>query len=130
MGVRQLQQECRDRGLPTARDKETLVARLTEADSGPGPHLGEGEHVLSREAVREAASAAAFTPPGPAPVVHREVFPARDGGPDDAEHAACRASTIAAAQAHGYTPQGDAYRVGTVDGMYVYEVHLQRGGAR
>lgn len=142
MSVRELQQACRQRGLPTARDRDTLVARLEEADSEKGTPVVEAAHEFSGDAyeyggiLQPGLSEATNTsgqpePVVPAadvmPVVHRETFPAREGGPDDAEHLVCRASTIAGAQARGYTTMGDAYRVATVDGMYVYEVHLRRG---
>jgi hypothetical protein len=129
MSARELQQACRDRGLPTARDKDTMVARLLEAGAASGPHLHEGERVLSGPAARatqdEVADLTGLVPAVPA--VHREQFPARDDGPDDTEHAACRAATITAAHAAGHATMGDAYRTGTVNGMWVYEVHLRRG---
>jgi hypothetical protein len=128
MSVRELQQACRQRGLPTARDKDTMVARLGESDAADQYEDGDA---LQPDAATTTSTSGQPEPVVPAadvvPVVHRERFPAREGGPDDAEHLACRASTIAAAQAHGYTTMGDAYRVATVDGMYVYEVHLRRG---
>ncbi|HEY9353677.1 MAG TPA: SAP domain-containing protein [Nocardioides sp.] len=122
MSARELQQACRDRGLPTARDKDTMVARLMEADATPAETTNTSDQP---EPVLSVADPASLVPVTPA--VHRETFPARDGGPGDDEHAACRTATIAAAQAHGYTPMGDAHRVATVDGMWVYEVHLRRG---
>lgn len=141
MSARELQQACRDRGLPTARDKDTMVSRLEEADAAQGLSLAEGEYVMSGTAVRKAAEEQTLSPSAAepnevadlaslvpvTPAVHREEFPARDGGPDDDEHTACRAATLAAAQAHGYTPMGDAHRAATADGMWVYEVHLRRG---
>lgn len=119
MSVRQLQQACRDRGLPTARDKDTMIERLTGVEQDPG---------------EPAAEPAVITVPVtsqtlPALTVWQERYPAGEHLPDR-EHQANCAAVVAAAEARGYTVQGGGRRVGTVDGSHVYEVFLRRGGQR
>lgn len=130
MGVRQLQQACRDRGLPTARDKDTLVARLTEAETADSDVSYEDGGVLEPGWVERANTSVQTEAVVPlaaepvTPVVWRERYP---GGPlTDATHQGNCAAVVAAAQALGYTTVGGGYRAGTVDGQHVYEVHLRR----
>jgi hypothetical protein len=123
MSARELQQACRDRGLATARDKDTMVARLTEADSKQGPLRAENEAVTADPA-DQALPVTDATPEVPA--VWQERYPAGEHLADR-EHQANCAAVVAAAEAHGYQPMGGGYRVGTVDGQHVYEVHLCRG---
>lgn len=131
MGVRALQQACRDRGLPTARDKDTLVARLTEAETADSDVSYEDGGVLEPgwvERANTSGQAEAVVPLAAepvTPVVWRERYP---GGPlTDATHQANCATVVAAAEARGYIVQGGGRRVGTVDGQHVYEVYLRRG---
>jgi len=119
MSARELQQACRDRGLPTARDKDTMVARLEEADTAHGSP--EPEHGT-------AATVPAAPQALPGLTVWQEQFPAREGGLADAEHQANCAAVVAAAEARGYQTLGGGHRTGTVDGHHVYEVYLRRGG--
>lgn len=119
MSVRQLQQACRDRGLPTARDKDTMIARLGDAE---------------QDRAEPAAEPAVITVPVtaktvPALTVWQERYPAGEHLPDR-EHQANCANVVAAAEARGYTVQGGGRRVGTVDGQHVYEVFLRRGRQR
>jgi hypothetical protein len=132
MSARELQQACRDRGLPTARDKDTMIARLVEADGTQETGdtveaaLGGPESVLSAPLARTAGFSV-DDKPQPAPAVWQERYPVHEGGLTDAEHTVNRAAVAAAAAAHGYQTLGDGHRTGTVDGWHVYEVHLRRG---
>lgn len=125
MSTRELQEECRRRGLPSARAKADLVERLTDHDSA----LADEPAALQAPAPGEPP---ASTPPGDrshlptAPAVQQMRFPAGPEGPDEEEHLAYRQAVIQAALAAGHTPRGDAYRVGTIDGHEVYEVRLRQ----
>lgn len=118
MDARQLQQACRDRGLPTARDKASMVARLTAADE-QAPIEGEMAP-KEPDPVPDPPVAAVRVPVGG---VWQERYP---GGPlSDREHQANCAAVQAAAQAAGYTTQGSGRRACTVDGEHVYEVYVR-----
>lgn len=133
MSARELQQACRDRGLPTARDKDTMVARLTEADAEPSTgepenacaHCGSTEH--SWDDCEEYTALVADEQASVTPAVWQERYPARANGLDNTEHHNNCAAVVAAAQARGYQTAGGGYRAGTVNGEHVYEVHLRRG---
>lgn len=128
MSARELQQACRDRGLPTARDKDTMIGRLAEADGAvEEPQPAEGGHDAVQEPAEPAAAARGAAPEGPVPAVWQERYPARGNGISNAEHQANCAAVVAAARARGYTPQGGGRRAGTQGGMHVYEVYLRRG---
>lgn len=127
MSARELQQACRDRGLPTARDKDTMIGRLAEADGTAGAPPAEGGHGAVQEPAELAAAARGAAPEGPVPAVWQERYPARATGISNAEHQTNCAAVVAAARARGYTPQGSGRRAGTQDGMHVYEVYLRRG---
>lgn len=125
MSTRELQEECRRRGLPSGRAKTELVERLTEHDT----------EAADAPAMPQAPAPNAPLPsvsPGdrahsvPAPVVQRLQFPAGPEGPDEEEHLAYRQAVIQAALKAGRIPRGDAYRVGTAGGYEVYEVRLRQ----
>ena len=130
MSVQELREESQRRGLGTARSRADLIQRLTDNDNMKQPSLADGEYVLSPAAIREAtvsadtiASAAIAEP---APRVFRQTFDAEPDGPDEATHLAHRQATIEAAEDAGYTPRGDARLATTVDGRWVYEVHVRQ----
>jgi hypothetical protein len=123
MSARELQQACRDRGLPTARDKDTMVARLEEADTAQG---SSGSEQSPDTGTVITVPASSQTMPGL--TVWQEQFPAREGGLTDTEHQANCAAVVAAAEARGYQTLGGGHRTGTVDDHHVYEVYLRRGG--
>jgi hypothetical protein len=118
MDARQLQQACRDRGLPTARDKATMVARLTAAD--------EQAPTAADTAPEEPDPAP--SPPAAARVpvagVWQERYPA-DAPLTDREHQANCSAVQAAAQAAGYATRGSGRRARTVGGEHVYEVYVR-----
>lgn len=115
MDARQLQQACRDRGLPTARDKASMVARLTAADE-QAPTAAD----TAPEEPDPAPPAAARVPVAG---VWQERYP---GGPlTDRQHQANCAAVQAAAQAAGYTTRGSGRRARTVGGVHVYEVFVR-----
>lgn len=125
LSTRELQEECKRRGLPSGRAKAELTERLLAHDAA----------ARQPDASTPAPGGTPTpTPPGdrsdtPTPTVpgaHRERFPAGLSGPDEAEHLAYRQATIQAARAAGHVPRGDAYRIGTVDGHEVYEVRLRQ----
>lgn len=130
MSTRDLQEECRRRGLPSGRVKAELVARLVEADGAEVVSAEDdfADDVLPADSVDDADEAAVPEPVQPvsaqpaAPGVFRLDFQAEAGGPDEESHLAYRQATIQAAIEAGHVPRGDAYRTGTVDGREVYEV--------
>ena len=128
MSIRELQEECRRRGLPSGRVKAELVERLTGHDADEGPSLADGDYALSSTAVREAAAEANLElPEAPAPRAFRLEFPAELGGPDEEVHLACRQATVQAAIEAGLIPRGDA-RLAQVQGdVWVYEVSVRAG---
>lgn len=130
LSARALQQACRDRGLPTARDKDTMISRLVEADAADREAPPGDDDVLQPEAVPASSSQPGPVPaPAVTPAVWRERYPAGEQLADG-EHQANCANVAAAAVARGYTTLGSGRRVGTVDGCHVYEVYLRRGGTR
>ena len=130
MSTRDLQEECRRRGLPSGRVKAELVARLTDADAAEAGSADDdfADDTLpadSTDAVDEAPTPEPVQPVSAlpaAPGVFRLDFQAEAGGPDEESHLAYRQATIQAAIEAGHVPRGDAYRTGTVDGREVYEV--------
>jgi hypothetical protein len=130
MSTRDLQEECRRRGLPSGRVKAELVQRLTDADAAEtvsaDDDFDDNAHPAdSPDAVDETADPEPVQPasaPPAAPGVFRLDFQAEAGGPDEESHLAYRQATIQAAIEAGHVPRGDAYRTGTVDGREVYEV--------
>jgi hypothetical protein len=138
MTARQLQEECRRRGLPTARAKADMVQRLTDADAQSAAFEddfadGSVPEASTAPAVNDTADpepvtpvravkAPAASPPG---VVHL-TFPASPEGPDDAAHLANRQAVLKAARDAGWEPRGDAYRTATVGGRHVYEVRVRQ----
>lgn len=125
MSIRQLQAECKERGLPSGRAKSELIDRLTADDAT------NAEALATPETPAETAPAHRADPP-PDVVsgsagrrTFRQTFPAGPEGPGEEEHLAYRQSTLQAAVDAGLTPRGDAHRVGTVDGHEVYEVPVR-----
>lgn len=133
--IRQLQQECKARGLPSGRAKAELVQRLADVDAA-------GEQVLPQATQTAAPEAPAEAIPSPdtfplsapadpsagllvAPNRWRCEFPAGAEPPGEEDHLAYRQHTIQAAIDAGHTPRGDAFRTGTADGRDVYEVHVR-----
>lgn len=130
MSTRDLQEECRRRGLPSGRVKAELVARLVEADGAEvvsaDDDFDDNAHPAdSTDAVDETADPEPVSPQPAAPGVFRLDFQAEAGGPDEEAHLAYRQATIQAAIEAGHLPRGDAYRTGTVDGREVYEVAVE-----
>ena len=130
MSTRDLQEECRRRGLPSGRVKAELVQRLTDADAGAP---GSADDDFADDTLPADSTAAVDEAPAPesvqsvsalpaAPGVFRLDFEAEAGGPDEEAHLAYRQATIQAAIEAGHVPRGDGYRTGTVDGREVYEV--------
>lgn len=144
MGLRELQAACKSRGLPSGRSKAELVQRLTEHDIDPPeePELRvETEpETVAREVVQQppvTTPAPTAAPPMPvvvaeppeglmAPTVYQQTFPATPDGPSEDQHAAHRRDTRQAALDAGHAPRGDARRVSTVDGQWVYEISIRR----
>lgn len=133
MSARQLQEECRRRGLPTARAKADMVQRLTEADAAQpyddGGVLPPGVVTVVNETGAPEPVIPAPDPEPPAlapPTTVRCTFPAGPEGPGEEEHLTYRQTTIQTAIEQGLTPRGDAYRTGTVDGYEVYEVRVRQ----
>lgn len=138
MTARQLQEECRRRGLPTARAKADMVQRLTEADAASSdfeddfadsPALETGAAPAVNDTADHAPAASPPTQKAPAatpPGVVQLTFPAGPEGPDDTEHLANRQAVLKAARDAGWEPRGDAYRTGTVNGRHVYEVRVRQ----
>ncbi|MEU8902190.1 SAP domain-containing protein [Streptomyces mirabilis] len=131
MSTRELQEECRRRGLPSGRVKAELVQRLTDADAANAGSADDdfadsttdSTDVADKTADPEPAQPASAPPVEPSPPgVFRLDFEAEAGGPDEESHLAYRQATLQAAVEAGYVPRGDAYRTGTVDGREVYEV--------
>lgn len=131
----ELQQECKNRGLPSGRSKAELVQRLTDDDAAGGetapsdpetetaPEPGDEQPDAAGQQPGPEAQAVTPDPDSaPAPTVIRCTFPAGREGPGEEEHLAYRQTTIQTAVDQGLTPRGDAYRVGTVDRHEVYEV--------
>lgn len=132
-GVRELQEECRRRGLPTARAKADMAQRLTGDDaatfegSSEPPAQDPFPDAAPDEPAREGPSEGTQAPMSALPpAVFQCRFPAQPGGPDEETHLAHRLHTRQAAAAAGLTPRGDAHRLGTVDGHDLYEVHVRR----
>lgn len=135
--TRQLQDECKQRGLPSGRVKAELIERLTEYDAihadavddfaafeeDPPPSV-EPETSSAPEQPRPMGEPLVAEPPS-VPGVHQCRFPAKSEGPSEQEHADYRAQTAAAAAGLGLAVRGDAYRTGTVDGFEVYEVRVR-----
>jgi hypothetical protein len=139
MTARQLQEECRRRGLPTARAKADMVQRLTDADAtaadGSEDDFADGSvpEAPTTAPVNDTAEPEPVTPPPTAkppaatpPGVVQLTFPAGPEGPDGTEHLANRQAVLQAARDAGWEPRGDAYRTGTVDGRHVYEVRVRQ----
>lgn len=129
MTAGELQKECARRSLPSSRAaKAVMVQRLLDWDAEhEQPSLADGEHVLSGDAVRKAATEAAFTPPAAAPVhVFRKTFNSEQGGPDEEAHNACRQATVQAALDAGLRVRGDARLAERRDGAWVYEVSVRQ----
>lgn len=133
MSARQLQEECRRRGLPTARAKADMVQRLTEAGAAQpyddGGVLPTGVVTVVNETGTSEPVIPAPDPESPAPappMTVRCTFPAGPEGPGEEEHFAYRQTTIQTAIEQGLTPRGDAYRTGTIDGYEVYEVRVRK----
>lgn len=130
MATRDLQEECRRRGLPSGRVKAELVQRLTDADADAGSadddfddSTAGSTHVVDETAHPEPVQPASAPPAEPSPPgVFRLDFAAEAGGPDEETHLAYRQATLQAAVEAGLVPRGDAYRTGTVDGRELYEV--------
>lgn len=136
MPTRELQEECRRRGLPSGRIKAELVARLTEADeAGDGSAEDDFVDDIPQQSTPEAPGETvatveepAATPPSGAVVssVFHLDFPAEPGGPHEEDHARYRQATIQAAADAGLVPRGDARLAATVDGRWVYEVLVRQ----
>lgn len=115
MDARQLQQACRERGLPTARDKATMLARLVGADAA----------VVASPVEAPAVPAVEQHPAAPAaPGVWRASYPAA-GFLGDEEHRSNCARVAAAAEAAGYRTRGSGRRVRTAGGVHMYEVFVR-----
>lgn len=128
LNTKQLQDECRSRGLPTGRVKAELVKRLVEDDVTGEPPVPATEDVPVTAAVPEVTSVPKEL--SAAPPVYRRTFPAGREGPGEQEHLDYRLRTYEAALAAGLDPRGGplgAHRVGTVDGREVYEIRIRRG---
>lgn len=142
LSTRELQDECRRRGLPSGRVKAELIARLTEADTADAGSAGDDfddtpVEGASSEPVVEVTAQPDLLPPEPAPFkttdpepatpfVFRQTFKVGPGGLDDGTHAEFRQKTIDAAVEAGHKPRGGAYRVGTTTNGDVYEVIVRR----
>lgn len=133
MSTRELQEECRRRGLPSGRVKAELAQRLTDADAANAGSADDDfdDSTPSADSVDVADETSAPEPVQPAsappaepspPGVFRLDFEAEAGGPDEETHLAYRQATLQAAVEAGLVPRGDAYRTGTVDGRELYEV--------
>lgn len=125
MSTRELQEECRRRGLPSGRVKAELAQRLTDADAEVVSADDDFADELLPAGETDAADPEPVQPVSALPAtpgVFRLDFEAEAGGPDEETHLACRQATLQAASEAGYVPRGDAYRTGTVDGREVYEV--------
>lgn len=109
--VRQLQDECRARGLPTARAKADMAARLTQHDA----QAGGDEPAAAPEPAEDAPQAAVVR-------AFRMDFPAEPDGPDEETHLAYRQTTVQAAIDAGHIVRDGGRRVGRVGGREVYEV--------
>ena len=131
---KQLQDECRRRGLPTGRMKAEMVQRLADYDvaqADDGTDDFDEPIALPPAEAQTANAPDGPDPEMPAPVgpstpgVHQCRFPAKSEGPTEPEHADYRRRTLDDAVALGLNPRGDAYRTGTVDGFEVYEVRVR-----
>ncbi|MGY0062840.1 SAP domain-containing protein [Streptomyces sp. LZ34] len=144
--IRDLQAECKRRGLPSGRAKAELVQRLTDDDanqaSTPEPDLQveqEPETVVTEVNEQPLADTGRKPEPQPtpmpvvaepregvvAPTVFRQAFPASPEGPSEDQHDTHRRDTRQAAVDAGHTPRGDARRIATVDGHDVYEISIR-----
>lgn len=129
MTAGELQKECARRGLPSSRAaKAVMVQRLADHDAEQEqPSLSDGERVLSGDAVRKAATEAAFEPPATEPVrAFRKTFEAEHGGPDEETHLAYRQATVQGAIEAGLSPRGDARLAEDSAGVWVYEVSVRQ----
>lgn len=129
--VRQLQEACRERGLPTSRAKADMVQRLRDNDVTEPPQV----EVIAESDVPPPPVPPVVEPEAPAPAVagapvFRHTLPHVHGGLlDDASHLDYRRRTYEAAIAQGLQPRGGelaAHRVGTTTDGEVYEIDLRR----
>lgn len=139
MSARELQEECKRRDLPSARDKQTLVQRLTDADTAHTPTI-DVEADFDDPDPGIDSTPAPKPDPAPAPAGHqapptdglvspglfRSTFSGDPDGPFEEEHLAFRQSTRQAAVDAGHEPLGDAYRIATTDGLHTYTVHVRQ----
>lgn len=99
MSIRELQEECRKRGLPTGRSKELLIDRLDVYESENG--VNDNLYTCS--------------------------FPI-NGQLDDEQHIEFRYRTYQAALKDGYEPQGGvfvAWRIESNDTHHVYGIWVK-----
>jgi hypothetical protein len=130
--IRQLQDECRSRGLQSGRAKAELVQRLLDSDMATEDGL-----VVAESDVPAAPEPAPVVPVEPEPAVSgsgtfRSTFPHVPGGVDDATHLAYRRRTYEEAVAAGHAPRGGelgAHRVGTTTDGEVYEINVRPRGS-
>ena len=109
MSIRELQAECKRRGLPTGRTKDELLVRLVEADA-----LDQADKLKGWQ---------------PTPTTFRVEFPHR-GELDDAAHRMFRTRAYDQAKIQKLTPRGGPLDPGLVevrkDGtVYTYEVLIK-----
>lgn len=127
--IRQLQDECRDRGLASGRSKADLVARLQECDVASSDGLVVAESDVPPPAAPPVVEPQEPELAVPGASVFRRTFPIVPGGLDDASHLDYRRRTWEAARADGLSPLGGelgARRAGTTPDGEVYEINLRR----
>jgi hypothetical protein len=139
MTMRELQEECRRRGLPSGRAKAELVQRLTDADTAEAGSADDdfndggmlaadltaavNETVEPEPVLPQPKPRATAVPMG----LFRMDFDAEPDGPDEETHLAYRQATTQAARDAGAVPRGDAYLAATTGGRWVYEVRVRQG---
>ena len=144
--AKQLQELCRTRGVDTARDKATMIARLKEDDAAkeieefygdkPAP-LPDGVLPASEEVVEAPAPEAAPEPSQADPEPSQPDFwVSSDGGftmrfdrhgkLDEREHRHNLHTVREAAEDAGYSPYGPPFRVVDPDTTtWVYRVYVR-----
>jgi hypothetical protein len=127
--IRQLQDECRTRGLPSGRSRSDLAQRLRDNDAKALPEVVAESDVPPQPAPVEA------DPQPPTPAVQgaatfRCTHPhPGQAGLDDQTHLAYRRRTNEQAVEAGHRPRGGelgAWRAGTTADGEVYEISIRQ----